>query len=452
MILKKKSTFLSSEFIRCTSYAANKFAATFAIVISCISISYAQKNITTQILTTYTKDKRIAQNQDITTFAKSLRYHSPIIKQIEARIGINGSTYGDSLFGGIRNEDNYGLILSTNSFKEIRLQKSVKQAQIEALDSENRMIEQQALVERYQVLNTLFFTQKLMVEKKKLGELIQKKHDILSKMIDNALDVKIKEVLDTEGDKNTIELSLIELENEVKIKSDLLQLLTQSAMATNIEMPDFITIAKIKEVIETTQTVNNHPAIDYRKARTTLSASQVDFISAQNRQVFNSLRLGYQNPVYLEEPKKLNPFNNFSVRVGLVVPLPANNNFKRSDALLELREAQNETTTTKEMYQKNIDYQRIKLKNLFEQRRLTQEKTDNSLIHKLMKNEKLLAQMSPLDIAEGHILQQKLRVHLFEIDTDITTEYVKLLDFNGIISTKPLRNYLTNNLELIEGN
>jgi hypothetical protein len=89
---------------------------------------------------------------------------------------------------------------------------------------------------------------------------------------------------------------------------------------------------------------------------------------------------------------------------------------------------------------------------LLEQRRLTQDKTDNSLIHKLMKNEKLLAQMSPLDIAEGYILQQKLRVHLFEIDATITTEYLKLLDFNGIISTKPLRNYLSNYLEILGGN
>jgi hypothetical protein len=422
------------------------------ILIICINISftniYAQKINPKDILSTFSNDPRLQYNNDLAGFAKGLRYHVPIFKQIEARLGINGSTLGDTLYGGIRNEDLYGLNISTNSFREIRLQKMVKQAQIEAINSENRIIEQQALLQRYQALADIHFNLKLFVEKKILDSLVAKKHTILRTMIEQNQDVKVKDVMDTEGDKNTLQLAILDLMSKRKIEEEKLKILTQNIdNQNNIDFTNFISITKIKDIINTVSTNNQHPSIEYYKAQTALSNAQFEYISAQNRQIFNSLRLGYQDPVYLETPKRINPFNNFTVRVGLVVPLPGNNNYKRSDALLELRETQNDAKLAQTINQRNSDFQYIKLNQLQEQYNQTQAIISQSLLPKLLANEKLMAQMTPLEIADLTIAIQKNKVKLSEIEQEITAEYIKLLDYKGVLSTRPLKNYLSNDLE-----
>ena len=420
-------------------------------IIASFSNIYAQNTAIKEVLSSYKNDIRLEYNNQLTNFAKGLKYDMPLLKQVEARIGINGSTLGDSLYGGIRNEDLYGLNISTNSFKEIKLQKQVKQAQIDALASENRVFEQQALLERYQAVASIYFNQKLRGEKQKLDSLLHKKHGILRTMIERGIEIKVKEVMDTEGDKNAVELALLDVESSLKFQKSKLKLFVKgenfSADLDFIDFTDFISIKNIQQIIDNQLVINSNPVLDYKNGRTALASTQLNFIAAQNRQIFNSLRLGYQNPVYLEEPKKLNPFNNFSVRVGLVVPLPGNNNYKRSDAMLELREAQNETALTRELFKKNIHIQYFKLNSLLEQHRLSQVKIEQSLINKMLGNEKLLAQMTPLEIADLSIEQQKIKVRTLEIETEITSEYIKMLDFNGSLSVKPLKNYLSVNLE-----
>lgn len=411
----------------------------------------AQNLTSAQVLSTYKNDVRLGYNRDITNFAKGLRYHSPIIKQVLGQVGFSGSTLNDSLYGDIRNEDYYGVNITTNSFKEIRLQKLVKEAQVDALASENRVIEQQALMERYQLVNSLFFTQKLIFEKKKLDSLTQKRHEILSKMIEKGEDVRVKDVMDAERDKNVIELLIVDLENDLKTKLNQLTVLTNNPnMGFDATGLSFISIDKIQEIIELAMNYNNHPSIDLKKAKTLLSASQFNYENAQNRQIFQSIRLAYQNPLYLEKPKKLNPLNNFNFRIGLTIPLPTNNSYKRSDALLELREAQNETEITKSMLKKNADLQYLKLQNLFTKYQSAKEKIDKSLLNKLLANDKILAQMPALDIADGHIMQQKLKINLIEIEQEITSEYLKMLDLSGLVSSKPLKNYLSNDLEALK--
>ena len=97
---------------------------TFAIflLICSLSISYAQKTTTKTVLSTALKDDRLTRNQQLITLAQGLKFNIPIIKEVQLRLGINGSVLDDTIYGYVRNEDVYGLQLSTNSFREIRQQ------------------------------------------------------------------------------------------------------------------------------------------------------------------------------------------------------------------------------------------------------------------------------------------------------------------------------------------
>ena len=412
---------------------------------------YAQKIQTKDILATALTDERLQYNQQLATFAQGLKFHIPFVKQIEARIGFNGSALKDTLYGYIRNEDFYGVQVGLNSFREIKQQKLLKQAQIGVYQSENRVFQQQALMERYQSLAAVRFTQLAIAERQKLDTLLSKKHEILRVMMEHSLDFKVKDVMDTEGDKNTVQLALLDLENDKRFHQSKLQQFFKDKIFSELDVSDFIAVEKIAEVVDNQKIIPSQlPTLDYKKARTQFATAQLAYINAQNRQIFNMARVGFENPLYLEEQpiKKFNTLNNFSVRLGFTVPLIGNNNFKRSKALLEQREAQNDADWVRQQNQKSIDIQYLKLENLLKQHRFYKEKTEQNLIKKMLSNQTLLAQITPLELVDLQLTQQKLTVRTLEIVQDITAEYLKLLDLTGAVSAQPLKNYLSQALEL----
>ncbi len=426
----------------------------FFIVFSIVFIANlgAQKLKTKDVLSSLVQDERFQYGQQISQFAKGLKYDMPIIKKVEARFGINGNANGDTIYGNIRNEDFYGLVLSTNSLREIKKQKEFKTAQVGALESETRVTLQQALFDRYLTLVTLNFTQDLKAKRQNLNILLDKKHSVLSDMLDKGLDTKIKDVLDTENDKNTLQLAVSELENAVQFQTNKIKQYLLSDALPSLDYADFIPISKITEVINAqkmTQSLN--PIIDYRNAQNKLASANFEVEMAQNRQIFSFVQVAYQNPILeLETPNKQKSVNNFSVRFGLTVPIPGNNNFKKSETALQLRDAQNDYQLAIKTNQKTIDIQYVKVENLLKQYELCNDRIEQSLIKKMLKNDKLLAQITPLEILELQITQHKLELRAIEIAHEITSEYVRLLDLTGALSAKPYKNYLSKNLEGFE--
>jgi hypothetical protein len=409
----------------------------------------AQKLKTKDILSSLVQDERLQYGQQISQFAKGLKYDMPIIKKVEARFGINGNANGDTIYGNIRNEDFYGLVLSTNSLREIKKQKDYKTAQVNALESETRVTLQQALFDRYLTLVTLNFTQDLVAKRQSLTILLDKKHAVLSDMLDKGLDIRIKDVLDTENDKNTVQLAVSDLENTVQLQSNKIKQYLLSDALPSLDYSDFIVISKISEVINAqkmTQSLN--PIIDYRNAQNKLAAANFEVEMAQNRQIFSFVQVAYQNPILeLETPNKQKSVNNFSVRFGLTVPIPGNNNFKKSETALQLRDAQNDYQLTIKTNQKAIDIQYVKVENLLKQYQICTDRIEQSLIKKMLKNDKLLAQITPLEILELQITQHKLELRAIEIAQEITSEYIRFLDLTGALSAKPYKNYLSSDLE-----
>jgi hypothetical protein len=420
------------------------------LTIYSLSATYAQKISTKDILASAITDERLHYNQQLATYAQGLKFHVPLVKQIEARIGFNGSALSDTLYGYLRNEDYYGLQIGLNSFREIKQQKLVKQAQISVYQSQNRVFQQQALVERYQSLVAVRFIQNAITERQKLDTLLSKKHEILRVMMERGVDFKVKDVMDTEGDKNTVQLALLDLENDRRFHQSKLQQFIQNKTFAELDFSDFITVEKIAQVVESQRnTPSQFPMMDYKSAQTQYAGSKLDYVNSQNRQIFSMARIGFENPLYLElqPPKRFNTLNNFSLRVGLNVPLVGNNNFKRSESLLGLKEAQNDADWIRQQNQKALDIQYLKLENLLKQHRFYKEKTEQNLVKKMLKNDKLLAQITPLELVDMQLTQQKLEIRTLEIVQEITTEYVKLLELTGLISGVPLKNYLSQNLE-----
>ena len=419
------------------------------LLILCLGIQLpsltAQKVTSTDLLQSATTDERLTLNQQTIAYARSLRYRVPLIRKVEARVGINGSTLGDTLFGTIHNEDFYGFVISPNSLRERRRQSELQTTQVGIYENERAVLLQQVVLDRYQTLVALHFAQQLTDSRNELLRLLGKKETLLREMLDQGLDVKVKDVLETENDRNALELSLSELAHNRTLHQTKLRQWLPDRAAPLLDDSDYIRPPTLLQRTEMLKAIpNQSPALAYREAETRHAAADWALENAQERQVFNFLQVAYQDPVLeLETPKNRKSFNNFSVRVGLGLPIPGNNNPKRSKAALQLREAEVSAQVARTINDRTVDLQNVRVKNLHEQHHACEEKIQRSLIQKMLDNEPLRQQMTALELVDLQLAQQKLRLRLAEIEQELNLEYLRLLELKGVLGQEPLRNYFS---------
>jgi hypothetical protein len=401
----------------------------------------AQVLTTADVLATAGADLRLRHGQALQNTAQGLRMHDPLVQQIAARVGVNGSALGDTIYGYLRNEDTYQLQVRFNSWGERQRQRHIKTARVQVLATEARVLQHEALAERYTALAAYLFADSQLRACRRLDTLLEKEHQILRDMLTSGiLEVKVSKVLDAEENRNRNRLDLEELESaQLAQKTRLAQLV---GAFDDIDRRDLVGILDLRAQVATLKnTPAQPPVFAVKNADIGLETANLNYVNAQNRQIFNHLMAGYQYPLYLERPKRFNTFNNISFRVGLTVPLPGNNRFKKADALLDLREAQNSAAWAQQKHQQDLENQFVRIDNLFREYDFLQDRLDHSLIKKMLDNPTLRAQISPLEIVELEIAQQKMVVTQTALLADIANEYIRLINLMGVVGMDT--NYLS---------
>lgn len=400
------------------------------------------------VLATTRADARVVAANGMPLFARSLNYRLPLIRKAELRIGTNGNAFRDTFYGDIRNEDFYGLVISPNSLREKRRQQAIQQAQVDVYEAETRVIWQEAVLERYEALANLYYSRRLYERRAELDSLLSVKQRLLLQMLDQGVDVKVKEVVDTENDRSSLQFGMADSEKTIRLETARIQSFLGSSHALSpeeMQFDSFITPEVIASVIAGyAENPPPDPLFDYRISRSTLAKKELDLENAKDRQIFSFIQFGYELPIVIERtPTRLNPNNNFSVRIGLTLPLPGNNNLDRSEAALELREAENEAKIAQQQTRINAEDQRARVENLLKSLRNLRDKTATSLIEKLIAADNASLELSPLEVVELHVAQRKRELRALETEAEIAEEYLRFLEYSGYLGALPSRNYLS---------
>lgn len=415
------------------------------LVIFCTSTIYTQNVSSTDLLRGATSDDRLQLQQQLSAYARSLPYKSPLIRKVEARVGFNGSTVGDTLFGTIRNEDFYGVVISPNSLRERKRQAALQQAQIGVYDSERAVVLQEIILERCETVIALHFNVQLIAVYDSLLRLIDTRETLLHKMLDEGFDVRVKDVLSTDDDKNDFERQRRERSHSLAQHQARLRQFLPDHSAPVWNDRDYIPITTLRSRLELLRSLPAaYPELAYSTAKTRFAAADVDLENADNRQIFSFMQIGYEDPVLaLETPKNRKTFNNFSLRFGFQLPLPGNNNLRRSEAALKWRETQHEAQTIRLLNEKAVDIQQVKMTNLLDRYAAAEEKSRTCLTRRMLDNTGLHAQLTPVEILDLRISQQKTALQLLEMAEEIHTEYLELLELKGVLGQEPVRDYFS---------
>ena len=418
------------------------------MVISWSWPSNAQVIRMNDVLGTATGDPLVSRYQSIRDLANDLKMHDPLVKEIALRIGFNGSVLGDTIYGYLRNEDDIRLQVSFNALGVRRQQKQVKSARVQTISAQQAVMSHAAMVERYEVLSSYLFTLPELDALQRLDSLLQAEHDIIKAMLTTGiLDVKVGRILDVEEDHNRVLLNIKEAEDQLQRLK--IEIESYSGTFSSLQKDDLATIPELKEIFARIKTSGyvSHPEQLAINAEVKLDSATLGYASHQNRQVFDYFSVGYQNPLYLERPNNFNTFNNFAFRLGLLVPITANNRYRKADALLDLKE--NEIKADEAQISRDMAWQKqiALLEGLFSEYALINERMENSLIRQMLSNQVLLANITPLEIVELEIAQQKLELEKLGLAREIAEAYVEFMALSGYIAWNPDTNYLAKTSE-----
>ncbi|MBK6374592.1 MAG: hypothetical protein IPF67_16010 [Saprospiraceae bacterium] len=418
----------------------------FIIIIFYLSTSVPAQGIHIEsIIHTADADSKLLVNQRTTEFINQQNFSLPLIREAEIRLGINGNATPNQLDGYLRNEDYYAIKISPNSLRERKYQRALKPAQADLYKSNDHMFMQEAIFERYQSIVKLYYAEIFIKEKSKLQPFLVKKSALLNEMLDQGLDIKFKDVVDVEYDKNDLLSSLFEYSNIVNEEHERIKGFLNVSDSIFVDFDHFISSDEIRTIVLTVDTSNVvlAPEVIYTKYKAQLSMAELNYQKSRNKQIFSFFQAGYSPVVVSEEAKtKFNPSNDLTFRFGVNVPIGANNNLRRSEAAIKLYEDKNDAILTREKYKADIMLQRTKILQLIDAKDQWQKMFDNNLILKLLKNESLKDQITPLEIMDMEISVIKLKLQGLKLDDKIANEYIELMSIIGALNDTAM-NYLT---------
>ena len=418
----------------------------FIIIIFYLSTSVPAQGIHIEsIIHTADADSKLLVNQRTTEFINQQNFSLPLIREAEIRLGINGNATPNQLDGYLRNEDYYAIKISPNSLRERKYQRALKPAQADLYKSNDHMFMQEAIFERYQSIVKLYYAEIFIKEKSKLQPFLVKKSALLNEMLDQGLDIKFKDVVDVEYDKNDLLSSLFEYSNIVNEEHERIKGFLNVSDSIFVDFDHFISSDEIRTIVLTVDTSNVvlAPEVIYTKYKAQLSMAELNYQKSRNKQIISYFQAGYSPVVVSEEAKtKFNPSNDLTFRFGVNVPIGANNNLRRSEAAIKLYEDKNDAILTREKYKADIMLQRTKILQLIDAKDQWQKMFDNNLILKLLKNESLKDQITPLEIMDMEISVIKLKLQGLKLDDKIANEYIELMSIIGALNDTAM-NYLT---------
>lgn len=388
------------------------------------------------VLASVNQDEQWRLSQQTISWWGQQNHQSPLLQKLELRLGSNDLSL---------TRQQYGIRVSPNAFGLSKYQRNYQQAQSGVLQAEAETYWNEALLQRYESIVSYHFAQELAAATQKLDSLLLVQEQVFRSMLREGLEVKIKDVVENEQDRQALQLDRTQYQHEQEQAQQAIRQFMASSGALSLELQEFITIARIEQVLATVQA--NALAVPLaeakiRQAQLGMVQSEMDLLKMRNREYISFFQFGYERA-----PKTPTLDDDLFLRLGFNVPLNSKNRLKNNELNLEQYELNAKNTLALSRRKQEVDLQSSKVQQLLKEYKLLKEQEEKNLLLQILADPSLRASVSPAELVEIKLLQQKKQVARLKLNQELTQEYVQLLYLNGHLMQKPLLNYLSTNLE-----
>lgn len=357
---------------------------------------------------------------------------SPWIHRVEFRTRTNDFN--------LSQEDFRFRIAPTNP-AEIRANKDYFRAQQELTDTRYQLALNEALVDRYETFVTWVY---LWNYKASVEQEILIVEDILLiyRSSVNSLQFDYEDYLEKEKDKTLLELKLRNIDHEIENEKFRIREVFKYSGNINPET-EMISIQSIRNIMEENAIISDSSHLKLLETEQELALANIDYKvdKAKNRRNIGYIQAEFDS----ERGDIFEEHMGFQVGIRLPITNPDRPDDKRTrldliddqfDSQLEgqwlkIKRAQAEANMNYLMETQRFLHSKIEVFN--ESIQQTQSFSDNPMV--LLKN------------MEN---KNQLQLKLIEIESEIYFTYLNLLDLFGVLPQLPLRNYLSEGLNVVE--
>jgi hypothetical protein len=418
------------------------------LVIFTVIMSSAEPVKLRELLLTAKNSVDVTIQQEKSDYLKHAGTFVPLIRDAELRVG--------SRFSAI-NRPEYTIRVQPVGFGETRSTKMMMHALSEQASEAKQLRLNEALLDRYVMgLTYLEYSRRYDLQ----GQLIIVYEDRIKvleqKVFSNSADLSM--VIDAEDDLTTLKSDHIELGREIRVLQNKIASLLGNNLFSEIDTSGFKNVSMLAAEVDTMALVpdTNNVYMSYSRAEFRLSKCRYDLECAASRQYIPYMDFSFDQDESVNQMMRKNDLKSwdfkkaYSVEVGLKIPFI---NYDRQT----IARRKIEFLSDRESYEKA----RIEMEDQMH-KDIEDIKALNALYKHLQKREmevdaeaslKKYLQMSGVDPAMVLSIKEsvlKNSIKMENIKFSLMRNYIRVLDLSGKLSSQPLRNCISSNLELLE--
>lgn len=397
------------------------------------------------ILLSVQKERRFVNTQKSIDYLNSLNFRTPYLKDMRFRYGADDIT---------NSKQQYALGFGFSAWGIAKRQQELKKAQLNTYQSKKEIQTAEIIRERYDDIADIYFSQKLLQKQQSLDSLLFQRQAAFKTSLQRGLTVKVKDLVETEEDLRQLKQEINETQGLYTMTYNRIRSYLDLSNEFIFRFDNMISVNQISKLIFqiNANKIIQTPEIKLLQNNIGLAQAELNLEEAAFKKIFDDVQV-----IYEKAPKNDFTIKDFAFRVGVNIPIKGNLRTKQNSILMDIKDAENDYNFTYFETDRKIKMQILKLEHKIKQYQQNLEQLQNSLAKTILdatysKNTKessiaLAAALSPMDIIDLKIIQQKKEVDLIMSQYELVKDFILLLNFTGELTKTPYRNYLSANLE-----
>ena len=409
-----------------------KYSILLAYLFCCSTATFSQITATTFLATAKTKNTVLRQ-QDKVTALKSMPYSLPFLEKV------NFQTQTDR-FQLQRQE--YQTRASFNGWEEMKKEKLWKKATINVAESEQEVLFQDILLDRYAALIEYRYAVNALNLYRRIYAVFADKRDVLQKMAKLSVDFNIEDLIKAEDNAFQFQQKITDKELGIQQIEQLSQFITQSKDTFQLDTSTWIPLSKIRDLVANLPlNASKNALLTRQEAKINLAQAVYDVEKASTKKIVDFAQLKYGK-------RPTNQLTTeFSVGLGFVVPYRGSSKIALNKLAIKQLEERNQLKNIQEDLDLQLFTQQKELEATFKAYDLATQQVAESRTLYSLDHYMHLQGSSPITLLRMQELVLLRQSRLIDLEHEALIKYIKLLSATGKLSAMPLQNYLSANLE-----
>jgi hypothetical protein len=426
-----------------------RYLLTSAIVIPFISVTLTAGQPSFKNLLISARNDPVVSSQDNKNAAVTKTFIGiPGIENIEFRVRNTGFD---------QNNFRYSLRLQPRGVLETRAAGSYNSSLITTKRMKRNLLLNIAINNRYITFIDLLEWKTLL---ELYHELITLYDDRIKVLEESAYSEKfeLEKLVKAEDDRSDEKVFSLEIEKNISVLEQRVAYYLGDSSFTSFDTSGLVSIETIIRRIETgTFSLDtNNAYLDFYRTEIDLARKRFDLEKAETRRYLDLISFNYDNGEMYDELmrkydlKDYNLKKSFSIELGFRIPnltLAAHElNSRRADLLKESEKYEKVKDELSEKVRKDL----ADLRQLIAQYRYLKERSSQVDVEASLKKFVQIDGIDPLVVLEIKEDILKNRISSTSIKYGIMRNYIYVIDNAGLLSQTPIRNYLSENMEIVE--